>query len=63
MQYSIDVTFTRELSDDAEVIGKSPDKCTDDDLIQQFRKELQALYDDGAAGSFVIRSLNRKKSR
>lgn len=61
-RYSFTVTFTRELSDDLEIVGHDVhndylNAVTRDKLTQQFRKELQAAYDHpdtAIAGSFKI---------
>ena len=59
--YTINVTFERNLSDDANVIGKTPDDVTDDELKAQFIKELQEAYDETAmAGMFQVTGISRR---
>jgi hypothetical protein len=59
--YTIQVTFTRELEDDANVLKSTPQKVTDKQLLQQFRRELQGAYDaTGMAGRFEIGAVTRK---
>lgn len=59
MEYTITVKFTRNLVEDLDVLGEpATDLATE--LKQQFRKELQACYDNpdvAPAGSFTIESI------
>lgn len=59
MEYTITVKFTRNLVEDLDVLGE-PSKDLVSELKEQFRKELQACYDNpdvAPAGSFVIESV------
>lgn len=57
-EYKINVRFTRNLDDDAEVVGSK--KPTDKQLMLQFQKELQDAYNKhGIAGRFEIISVER----
>jgi hypothetical protein len=56
-QYEFIVRFRRSFADDLECGSKhvASEKTIGDALLQQFRQELQAAYDDtGMAGSFEI---------
>lgn len=52
-QYHVVLILTRELTDDADVIGNPA--ATEFDFREQVRKELQQAYDENIiGGSFVI---------
>jgi hypothetical protein len=60
MTYIITAEFSRDLSDDQDIAAETfPNLERNNALIQQFRKELQAGYDDaGIAGVFNITGIN-----
>lgn len=55
-EYTLQVTFTRQLAEDADVIGKPTP--TPQELVKQFCKELQEAYDEGwMSGHFQVSSI------
>ncbi|UTC28623.1 hypothetical protein MARCHEWKA_01100 [Brevundimonas phage vB_BpoS-Marchewka] len=53
-QYQAIVLLTRDLGDDAAVLGRASDQVTGAALAGQIAKELQAACDDGMAGDFQV---------